>query len=147
MNSQAVLRVALSLLVAALQVAGSAIAIGPTQTPDNSIYFCCCIGECSCTGDCCNHGPVEDSDKDAPGIRIGAAGPVLEAPKSCGAWRATLQRGPDQGKVIVDDSRGRTAAPPTSPRLRQFQKTSTVSSEEGLQPSSPRAPPSLSIRI
>ena len=145
MRYRAILRVALALLVAAVQVVGAGIATAPTRTPDAGAYFCCCVGECSCTGDCCNHGPAGDDREETSEIRIGAGGPTLEAPKSCGMWRATLQRGPDQGKVIVDNSGPRSAAPPAS-RLQKSQKTLFVSSDEGLHPSSPRAPPSLPVR-
>jgi hypothetical protein len=145
MRYRATLRVALALLVAAVQVAGAGIATAPTRTPDTGAYFCCCVGECSCTGDCCNHGPAEGSE-DSSSLRIGSRGPALEAPKSCGVWRATMQRGPDEGKVIVDNSGTRSAAPPASPRQLQFQKTRFVSSDEGLSPSSPRAPPSPTVR-
>jgi hypothetical protein len=146
MSIRASLRVALALLVAAVQVAGAGIATAPTRTPDRGAYFCCCVGECSCTGDCCNHGPADDDREKASNIRIGAGGPALEAPKSCGMWRATMQRGPDEGKAIVDNSGTRSAAPPASPRPHQFQKTPFVSSDEGLRPSSPRAPPSPTVR-
>ena len=145
MRYRATLRVALALLVAAVQVAGSGVATAPTRTPDTGAYFCCCAGECSCTGDCCNHGPADDDREETSGIKIGAGGPALEAPKSCGMWRATLQRGPDQGKVIVDHNGTRSSAPPASPRLQKFQKSLFVSSDEGLHPSSPRAPPSTPV--
>jgi len=145
MSIRAFLRVALALLVAAVQVAGVGAAAAPTRTPDTGAYFCCCVGKCACTGDCCNHGPAEGSG-DSSGTRIGSRGPALEAPKSCGVWRATMQRGPDQGKVIVDDSGIRSTAPPTNPRFQQFEKTPFVSSDEGLPPSSPRAPPSPPVR-
>ena len=142
MRYRAALRVALALLVAAVQVVGVGLATAPTSTPDTAAYFCCCVGDCSCTGDCCNHGPAEDDREKASKIRIGAGGPALEAPKSCGVWRATLQRGPDEGKVIVDNGGTRSAAPPAPPRLQKFQNTLFVSSDENLHPSSPRAPPS-----
>ena len=145
MSIRATLRVALALLVAVVQVAGAGAAAAPTRTPDTGAYFCCCVGKCACTGDCCNHGPVEGSE-DASNSRIGSRSPALEAPKSCGVWRATMQRGPDQGKVIVNDNGIRSAAPPTSPRFQQFEKTPFVSSDEGLRPSSPRAPPSPPVR-
>ena len=145
MGNRAILRVTLSLLVTTAQVIGVALATAPTRTPDTGAYFCCCIGECSCTGDCCNHAPTEVSS-DSSTIRIGAPGPALEAPRSCGMWRATLQRGPDHGKVAVDHSRARSLPPPASPRLRRLQEDSFVSSDEGLRPSSPRAPPSPSVR-
>jgi hypothetical protein len=146
MRYRATLRVALALLVAAVQVVGVGVATAPTRTPDTGAYFCCCVGECSCTGDCCNHGPADNDRETASNIRIGAGGPALEAPKSCGMWRATMQRGPDEGKAIVDDSGTRSAAPPTSPRFQQFKKLPFVSSDEGLRPSSPRAPPSPAVR-
>jgi len=146
MRYRATLRVALALLVAAVQVAGAGIATAPTRTPDTGAYFCCCVGECSCTGDCCNHGPAGNDREKASNIRIGAGGPALEAPKNCGMWRVTLQRASDEGKVIADNSGTRSAAPPASPRPHQFQKTRFVSSDEGLGPSSPRAPPSPTVR-
>ena len=145
MRYRATLRVALALLVAAVQVAGSGVAAAPTRTPDTGAYFCCCVGECSCTGDCCNHGPADDVGEETPKIRIGAGGPSLEAPKSCGVWRATLQRGPDEGKVIVDNGGTRSAAPPAS-QLQKAQRSLFVSSDEDLRPSSPRAPPSPPVR-
>lgn len=141
MSIRATLRVALALLVAAVQVAGNGAAAAPTRTPDTGVYFCCCVGKCACTGDCCNHGPTEGRGESS-NSRIGSRGPALEAPTSCGMWRATMQRGPDQGKVIVDDSGIRSVAPPACPRFQNFQKTPFVASDEGLRPSSPRAPPS-----
>ena len=145
MRYRAALRVALALLVAAVQVVGVGLATAPTSTPDTAAYFCCCVGDCSCTGDCCNHGPAEDDREKASKIRIGAGGPALEAPKSCGVWRATLQRGPDEGKVIVDNGGTRSAAPPAS-QLQKAQRSLFVSSDEDLRPSSPRAPPSPPVR-
>ena len=146
MRYRATLRVALALLVAAVQVVGVGLATAPTSTPDTAAYFCCCVGECSCTGDCCNHGPAEDDREKASNIRIGAGGPALEAPKSCGMWRVTLQRGSDEWKVIVDDSGTRSAAPPGSRRPQKSQKNPFVSSDEDLRSSSPRAPPSPTVR-
>jgi hypothetical protein len=147
MSCRVVLRAALALLVTAAQVTGTAATTGSVQRPDAAIYFCCCVGECSCTGDCCNHAPETDTDDEFPTTRIGEAGPTLEAPRSCGVWRATLQRGPDQGKVIVDDRGGRSTVLPAASRLQQSQNFLLVSLDEGLQPSSARAPPSLSARI
>ena len=135
------------MLVTAAHVTGTAAAGGSVQRPDAAIYFCCCLGECSCTGDCCNHAPETDTDDESPATRIGVAGPTLEAPRSCGVWRATLQRDPDEGKVIVNDRGEWSTALPAAAGLRQFQKFFLVSADEGLQPSSPRAPPSLPARI
>ena len=145
MRYRATLRVALALLVAAVQVAGAGIATAPTRTPDTGAYFCCCVGECSCTGDCCNHGPAGNDREKASNIRIGAGGPALEAPKNCGMWRVTLQRASDEGKVIADNSGTRSAAPPAS-QLQKAQRSLFVSSDEDLRPSSPRAPPSPPVR-
>ena len=140
------MRVALSLLVAVVQVAGTVAAIPSANSPVTGLYFCCCIGECSCTGDCCNHEPTPGGDSQLPVLRIGVAGPTIEAPKSCGVWRATLQRGPDNGKVIASNTRARSPIPPSSPVLGSVDKKRLVSIDEGLQPCSPRAPPSTQIR-
>ena len=142
-----IVRASLALLVMAAQVAGTAVATGSTQRPDAAIYYCCCIGECACTGDCCNHAPETGTDNESSAVRVGAVGPTLEAPRSCGVWGATLQRCPDQGKVVVDDRGVRSTAPPPSSLLRQYQDFLFVSLDEGLQPSSPRAPPSLPSRV
>jgi hypothetical protein len=143
MVCRALVRAALALLVMAAQVAVTATATGSVQRPDAAIYFCCCVGECSCTGDCCNHAPENGADDESFPTRIGPAGLALEAPRSCGVWSATLQRGQDQGKVIIDDRGVRSTIPLASTRLRQFQIFLLESVEGGLQPFSPRAPPSL----
>ena len=146
MKLRALLRVVLSLLIAVVQLAGMAIATPSTNSPEKSVYFCCCVGVCSCTSDCCNHEPTVGGNRESPVTRIGAAGSVLEAPKSCGVWRATLLRGHSPLKVVAANDSARFAAPPIFRLLGSIEKTPLVPINKGLQPCSPRAPPSTRVR-
>jgi hypothetical protein len=141
MHYRAVFRVMLALLVVAVQVAGSTMAAGTAPTPDQGIYFCCCIGECACTADCCHHPPSDGEGGPSPPIRLQLATPVLESPTNCGVWRATLQRGPDQGKVIVNGTGERAEPAPPTCRTQLHRETPFVPSEGILHHCSPRAPP------
>ena len=147
MNCRSLGRAPLALLVIAAQVTGVAATTVQNQRPDTAIYFCCCVGECACTGDCCNHAPDSGAEEESPTLRVGAAGTTLESPRSCGVWRATLQRGPEQGKVIVDDRGTRSTVQLAPSRLQFTQKPLFVSLDGDLQPSSPRAPPSPTARV
>ena len=134
-------RTSLVLLVTAAQVIGTVVAIAPVHRPDSAIYFCCCIGECSCTGDCCNHAPENGAGSETPVHRVGAAGTALDSPRGCGIWRATLQRGPDQDKMTVDDQGNRFSAPSSASRLQRLKVPLVTSLKDVLRLSSPRAPP------
>jgi hypothetical protein len=132
---------ALVLLIAAAQLVAVTGMPSPGQGASGAKYFCCCVGECHCTADCCNHAPTAAADNDSPRARIGRGSPIIEAPRQCSVLQATVQRSPQQGKLLPADLRG-------GPRLgaeESFRIPPTLavatSDDTHLRASSPRAPP------
>ena len=138
---RAMTRFALALLIAVLQGFVGGGVSNPSQGASAATYSCCCVGECHCTGDCCNHGPVSTGRSQKAPVRVGADTPVLQAPTQCGIWQGTLQRAPEQSKALLTDSRGKALVTPNRPRMRLSLRTVIRSLENCLRPSSPRAPP------
>ena len=139
-------RFALSLLIAAVQIAGVQGSPSPAQGSSTATYSCCCIGECHCTGDCCNHGPVATERDKAPSVRVGAGAPAWQAPNQCGVWQGTLQRPPGEAKILLADSRGVPLASPDRSHLRPPSFAVVTSTASYLRASSPRAPPAIPTR-
>ncbi len=142
MVTRAKLTAILTLLVAAMQLAGLGAVSLTGSSRSATEYFCCCAGECHCTADCCNHAPARATGGEARAPRVGAGVPVVEAPRSCGTWTGTLNRSPESAKALPAALRGQRAARP-DPRLRRLTEIgAVVSSQLVLRESSPRAPPS-----
>jgi hypothetical protein len=131
----------LSLLVAAVQFAGVGAVSSSGGGRAAAEYYCCCTGECHCTADCCHHAPTGVDDDESAGPRIGAATPILEAPRSCGGWMGTLQRSPDAPKALAANPYGRTPARPENSRRTLSGSELVVASQGTLRQSSPRGPP------
>ena len=135
------LHTALCLVIAATQLTAAAGVPVDRTAGTGGEYFCCCIGECHCTADCCNHAPPELPDNESTRVRIGAGGLVLEAPRSCGTAQGTLQRPHQQDKILAVDLRRGTRlqvdesfASPESAEIPVFESDYSVQSN-------PRAPP------
>jgi hypothetical protein len=128
-------------LIASVQLT---VAVGvPVAAPTaaGGEYFCCCIGECHCTADCCNHAPAELPNNETTRVRIGAGGLALEAPRSCGTTQGTLQRPNNQNTTFTVDHR-------KGPRLliddcsaRQESAEIPAFESHYFPQSNPRAPP------
>jgi hypothetical protein len=87
---------ALSRLLLVLVLTGWQVAsVQPSRlllaTASPSGVTCCCIGECHCTGDCCNHGPGADRRDPRPSLR-GGTEPGIGSSRSCGAMTAPTTR-------------------------------------------------------
>lgn len=108
---------------------------------ESARYFCCCAGECHCTADCCNHAPESSPDRTPPGPRLGPDTPVLEAPRSCGTWTATVIRGPETQKALVTTAQQGASVPPDPSQRRLLDRGWTRTTQPAAGPSSPRAPP------
>ncbi|HSN57186.1 MAG TPA: hypothetical protein VLT32_21135 [Candidatus Sulfomarinibacteraceae bacterium] len=134
------LTAALALLVAVMQLAAVGTVPEGGRARESARYFCCCAGECHCTADCCNHAP-ESSDRTPPGPRLGPDTPVLEAPRSCGTWTATVIRGPETQKALVTTAQQGASVPPDPSQRRLLDRGWTRTTQPAAGPSSPRAPP------
>jgi hypothetical protein len=108
-------------------------------------YYCCCPGECSCTSDCCNHGPTRTRDDRQATMREGAGVPAWHSTDWCGVRQSTLQRGPDTSKVFVIHATGRVLVGPDRCHKCPSEPTVLPSTTADLIQSSPRAPPPSSI--
>ena len=143
---RATLHSALALLIAAAQLVAVRGVPNPSGSASSAMYFCCCVGECHCTADCCNHAPTAAADDDSPRVRIGAGSPTIGAPRGCGVSQGTLQRSPQQGKLLAADvRRGLRLGSEESFRI-PLPLSVTRADDNHLRPSSPRAPPSSSPR-
>jgi hypothetical protein len=138
---RASLHSALVLLIAAAQLVAARGAPSPGGNASNARYFCCCVGECHCTADCCNHAPTAAADHESSRIRVGAGSPIMEAPRQCGVWQGTLQRSPQQGKLLLADIRGGARLGSEESFRIPLPLAVTASDDRHLRPSSPRAPP------
>lgn len=141
MVTRAKMTAALSLLIAIVQFAGLGAVSISTVGPASAEYYCCCLGECHCTADCCNHAPAEADEIVSDGPRIGAGSPILEAPKSCGIWTGTLNRSPNSPKALPAAERDQATRRPARSLRRMLASGPTVSSQETLRALAPRAPP------
>jgi len=141
MVTRAKMTAALSLLIAIMQFAGLGAVSISSADPASAEYYCCCLGECHCTADCCNHAPVEADESMSDGPRIGAGSPILEAPKSCGIWTGTLNRSPNSPKALPAAERDQAARRPERSVRRLRASGPTVSGQETLRALAPRAPP------
>lgn len=135
----------LTLLIAAVQLAGVPATPGAGRGPESARYFCCCAGECHCTADCCNHAPDPPEPGTSPGPKLTPDTPVLEAPRSCGMWTGTLTRGPEAPKALGAAAQRRTSVLPQASFRRRSEPGPADSSLPANGPSSPRAPP-VSVR-
>ncbi len=143
---RATLHSALALLIAAAQLVAARSVPSPSVSASAAVYFCCCVGECHCTADCCNHAPTAAADDDSPRVRIGAGSPTIGAPRGCGVSQGTLQRSPQQGKLLAADvRRGLRLGSEESFRI-PLPLSVTRADDNHLRPSSPRAPPTSSPR-
>ena len=131
----------LTLLIAAVQLAGVPATPGAGRGPESARYFCCCAGECHCTADCCNHAPDAPQPGTSPGPKLTPDTPVLEAPRSCGMWTATVTRGPETQKALATTVQQCASAPPDPSRRRPSDRGWTRAAQPATGPSSPRAPP------
>lgn len=149
-GKQTVLRIvsrfALSLLIAAVHLAGASSAPGGSRSPSGSAYRCCCIGECHCTGDCCNHAPGVSGANKRVAVHLRTATPSLHGSKRCGVWQCTLQRAPEKSKAKLTGSPNQFLAPP-DPCWAPSPSVAAVTSSDRLDHhASPRAPPADAIR-
>jgi hypothetical protein len=135
------LHTALCLLIASVQLTAAVGAPGAQQASTGEEYYCCCIGECHCTADCCNHAPAERGDDASSKVRMGAGGPVLEAPRSCGQAPGTLQRSPQENKFLAVDHRGGSRFDIEEDFASAKHPVISTSDDKHIRPSSPRAPP------
>ena len=143
---RASLHSALVLLIAAAQLVAVRGVPSPSVSASAAVYFCCCVGECHCTADCCNHAPTAAADDDSPRVRIGAGSPTIGAPRGCGVSQGTLQRSPQQGKLLAADvRRGLRLGSEESFRI-PLPLSVTRADDNHLRPSSPRAPPTSAPR-
>jgi hypothetical protein len=134
-------RFALSLLIAAVHLAGASSAPGGSRSPSGSAYRCCCIGECHCTGDCCNHAPGVSGANKRVAVHLRTATPSVHGSKRCGVWQCTLQRAPEKSKAKLVGSPNEFPVLPDPCRAPSPSVEAVTSSERLFQPSSPRAPP------
>ena len=141
MSIRASSRILLTLLVMTAHLMGVTASAAPVINSTDAVYFCCCLGECSCTGDCCNHGPELDSNDDLGGVRVGPATPALQSPKNCGVWLATAQRSPEQPSDARTDAPQWPLAGPDQTGPRDSAPPLIPSNESFLRDLSPRAPP------
>ncbi len=141
MVTRAKMTTALSLLIAIVQFAGVGAVSISSGGPTSAAYYCCCVGECHCTSDCCNHAPVGAETNSSAAPRIGAGSPILEAPRSCGIWTGTLNRSPNSPKALPAAERGQAAMRPELSFRRLPDSGPSVFSRATLRASAPRAPP------
>lgn len=149
-GKQTVLRIvsrfALSLLIAAVHLAGASSAPGGSRSPSGSAYRCCCIGECHCTGDCCNHAPGVSGANKRVAVHLRTATPSVHGSKRCGVWQCTLQRAPEKSKAKLTGSPNQFLAP-RDPCWAPPPSVAAVTSSDRLDHhASPRAPPADAIR-
>jgi hypothetical protein len=134
-------RFALSLLLAAVHLAGASSAPGGSRNPSSSAYRCCCIGECHCTGDCCNHAPGVSGANKRVAVHLRTATPAMHGSKRCGAYECTLQRAPEKSKAKLTGSPIEFLVPP-NPFCGPSTSVAAVTSSDRLHHhSAPRAPP------
>jgi hypothetical protein len=141
MNKQAIFRTLLVLTIVTAHVAGATAAVTPSAQSTDAIYFCCCLGECSCTADCCNHDPGIDVRNDLGYDRVGPATPALQSQKNCGIWLATPQRSPEQPSAAWSDAPQWLLLGPDQTDTRNTTANLVPSNEGCLRDFSPRAPP------
>jgi hypothetical protein len=146
MRLRAFLHAGLSLLIASVQLTAAAGAPGVRPADTGNQYYCCCIGECHCTADCCNHPPANREDESSPAVRIGAGGPVLEAPRSCGTTQGTLQRPPQEHKNLATDLRRDSRLEIDSESSLPESPAILVLDDATPGPASPRGPPASRAR-
>ncbi len=94
------LRFGLALLLLIGQLVGVRAAIGASQTTATRTYSCCCVGECHCTADCCNHPPDRASDSSVPSLSKAGEWPILQSTNSCGAWQGIFNRASERSKLF-----------------------------------------------
>jgi hypothetical protein len=141
MKFRAVSHAGLSLLVALVQLTAATGMPGAQPADTGAEYFCCCIGECHCTADCCNHAPSESSVEFPGTVRMGGGGQVLEAPRSCGLTQGTLQRPSQEHKSLAFDLRSGSRLEIDSKRFRLESPTIPAFNDATPGPASPRGPP------
>ena len=124
-----------------MQLAAVGAAPNDGRARESARYFCCCAGECHCTADCCNHAPESAESASVRGPRLEPGTPVLEAPRSCGTWTATVTRGPETQKALVTTAQQRASVPPDPSQRRPSDGGWTRATQPATGPSSPRAPP------
>ena len=139
-------RFALSLLIAAVHLAGVSSAPGGSRSPSTSAYRCCCIGECHCTGDCCNHAPGVSGANKRVAVRLRTATPAVNGSKRCGVWQCTLQRAPEKSKAKLAGSPNEFAALPDPCKAPSPTVAVVTSSDRLDHHASPRAPPENATR-
>lgn len=136
-------RTTLVVLVAMGHLAGFQGAPRSAEGVPASTYYCCCAGECHCTGDCCHHGPTRSADPRPPIMRKGAGVPAWQSHQRCGAAAATLQRPPSHSKFVLATDQGHLLGAPKGQRSSALVVDIIPSSTASLSRSSPRAPPAV----
>ena len=124
---------------------GVTAAASPAVNSADAMYFCCCLGECSCTGDCCNHEPETGTHDDLGSLRVGMATPALQSQKNCGVWLGTPYRSPEQPSDARADAPKWPTAGPDQTGPQSFQALLIPSIECFLRAFSPRGPPSANV--
>lgn len=89
-------RTVLVMLLVSLHLGGFSASAPTTRSPAAASYSCCCVGECHCTGDCCNHPPTTAGNGSETSVRRANGEPRWRSPRSCGGWQVTVTRGPGQ---------------------------------------------------
>jgi hypothetical protein len=141
----AALRTAIRAALAIMVVSGQMVALpSPGRAAsDSQVFYCCCTGECHCTGDCCNHGPEPTTDDDdrSPTVNSGTALPAWQGGQHCGVWQSALQTIPQPSKSALAAGRTASAAPAGSGRRLQGAAPGGRLDRWYLWSSPPRAPP------
>jgi hypothetical protein len=116
-------------------------AVNAGQSTAGKRYSCCCVGECHCTGDCCNHPPDGSRTESGPDLRAAAGWPAVASPRSCGLWYGVLNA-PSPGVNLDRPASFGLTRPAASPaRLSPSIHWVTASTRGILRQSAPRAPP------
>ena len=100
------LRVVLAAMLVALHLGGFGAAAPPERASGTVTYFCCCAGECHCTGDCCNHPPEPGVGSRRLSLGPGDATARWESPRTCGGMQVVLTPGPRQHDPALPSVRG-----------------------------------------
>lgn len=143
MTRSRALRVVLVVLLVSLHLGGFSAAAPRTRSTAADSYSCCCVGECHCTGDCCNHPPTTAGNGSETSVRRANGEPRWRSPRSCGGWQVTVTRGPGQLEAI-DAATWSSAPQAAATDSRLTREAPDVRSDGALRASTPpRAPPVL----
>ena len=141
-RTNTLIRAALAILIASTQLVSVPGPLGGSDRTSGAFY-CCCTGECHCTGDCCNHAPdtTDNDDSGTLSVSPGTALPAWQGGEHCGIWHNALQTITQSTKPVVVQSRV-DVLPPQGVRVVSRGAQPHVPSDDSvLWCFSPRAPP------